>query len=149
MNGHPTIMIRPLYLAGLLALLGGVLRPERGRITLQVEGRSVELGGLSDRERDRLRVDHIGFVFQQYNLLPSLSAAENVAVAIAAVEAFFGDAFPPQRVRDALAAVESPGRLEIVRRNHWRLLSITKSACPKGGEYAHARTSRPGRAPVD
>ncbi|MCO5977933.1 ATP-binding cassette domain-containing protein [Ideonella sp. NS12-5] len=64
----------------LLGLLGGVLRPERGRIILQVEGRAVELGGLSDRERDRLRVDHIGFVFQQFNLVPYLSVLDNVCL---------------------------------------------------------------------
>ena len=64
----------------LLGLLGGVLRPEHGRITLQVEGRAVELGGLSDRERDRLRVDHIGFVFQQFNLVPYLSVLDNVCL---------------------------------------------------------------------
>lgn len=64
----------------LLGLLGGVLRPEQGRITLQVDGRAVELSGLSDRARDRFRVDHIGFVFQQFNLVPYLSVLDNVCL---------------------------------------------------------------------
>lgn len=64
----------------LLGLLGGVLRPEQGRITLQVDGRTVVLSELSDRARDRFRVDHIGFVFQQFNLVPYLSVLDNVCL---------------------------------------------------------------------
>ena len=40
-----------------------------------------EVGGLSDRRRTRMRADTMGFVFQSYNLVPTLSAAENVALA--------------------------------------------------------------------
>lgn len=64
----------------LLGLLGGVLRPEQGRITLQVDGRAVVLNELSDRARDRFRVDHIGFVFQQFNLVPYLSVLDNICL---------------------------------------------------------------------
>ena len=58
----------------LLGLLGGVAVPEQGRITLL--GR--DLVALSARARDAFRADHIGFIFQQFNLLPWLSALDNV-----------------------------------------------------------------------
>jgi putative ABC transport system ATP-binding protein len=40
----------------------------------------VELGGLADRELTELRRDRLGFVFQAFNLLPTLSAADNIAL---------------------------------------------------------------------
>jgi putative ABC transport system ATP-binding protein len=43
----------------------------------------VELGRLSDRELTLLRREHIGFVFQAYNLLPTLTAAENITLPMA------------------------------------------------------------------
>ena len=58
----------------LLGLLGGVLLPERG--SLQLLG--VELTKLSSSARDRFRADHVGFIFQQFNLIPYLSVVENV-----------------------------------------------------------------------
>ena len=58
----------------LLNLLGGVLLPERGRI--EVLGQV--LGDLSAARRDAFRADHLGFIFQQFNLLPWLSVLENV-----------------------------------------------------------------------
>lgn len=60
----------------LLGLLGGVLVPEHG--SLQILG--TDLGTLSGRARDRFRVDHIGFIFQQFNLIPHLSMLDNVAL---------------------------------------------------------------------
>jgi putative ABC transport system ATP-binding protein len=63
----------------LLQLLGALDRPEEGRISF--EGR--ELGGLGDRELARLRLRAFGFVFQQFNLIPTLSALENVEAALA------------------------------------------------------------------
>ncbi len=57
----------------LLNLLGGLTAVTRGRI--RIEG--AELGAMSERERARLRLDRLGFVFQAYNLLPVLTAYEN------------------------------------------------------------------------
>ncbi len=56
-----------------LNLLGGLTRPTRGSV--RVGG--LELSALPDRELAAVRRDHIGFVFQSYNLLPMLSALEN------------------------------------------------------------------------
>jgi putative ABC transport system ATP-binding protein len=64
----------------LMHLLGLLHEPDRdaGSI-LRIDGRNVE--GLSDRERTRVRAREIGFVFQSYNLVPTLTALENVALA--------------------------------------------------------------------
>lgn len=58
----------------LLNLVAGVLVPQRGRI--QALGQ--ELAGLSAAARDRFRVDHMGLIFQQFNLIPYLSVLDNV-----------------------------------------------------------------------
>ena len=63
----------------LLAILGLLDRPSAGRYALD----GVEAGGLDDAERTRLRRERIGFVFQAYNLLPRLTALENVALPMA------------------------------------------------------------------
>src|SRR5690554_604052 len=58
----------------LLALLGALDRPTSGSV--KVNGRDVT--ALSDREFTKYRRQTIGFVFQQYNLVPNLTALENV-----------------------------------------------------------------------
>ena len=58
----------------LLALLGGVMTPVHG--SLGVLGN--DLSTLSPRLRDRFRADHIGMLFQQFNLITYLSVIENV-----------------------------------------------------------------------
>src|SRR5512142_945835 len=60
----------------LLNLIGGLDRPTSGRI--RIEGR--ELGGLADDELTKIRRDKIGFIFQFFNLLPTLSCLENVSL---------------------------------------------------------------------
>ncbi len=58
----------------LLGLLGGVLLPEAGSISLLGQ----EMTAMNGRARDRFRADHIGFLFQQFNLVPYLSVLDNV-----------------------------------------------------------------------
>lgn len=58
----------------LLALLGGVLVPQAGSVNVL----GTELTRLSAGSRDRFRVDHTGFIFQQFNLIPYLSMQDNV-----------------------------------------------------------------------
>lgn len=60
----------------LLNLVCGLDQPTSGSV--RVEG--VELSGLSDDARTRLRREKIGMIFQTFNLLPTLTAAENVAL---------------------------------------------------------------------
>ncbi len=60
----------------LLSLLGGMVIPQSG--TVRVLGRNLAaLGGVG---RDRFRADHIGFIFQMFNLIPYLSVVENVTL---------------------------------------------------------------------
>ncbi len=62
----------------LLGLLAGVLLPSEGR--LEVAGHA--LHGMRDAARDRFRADHLGVVFQQFNLLPFLSVRDNIALGL-------------------------------------------------------------------
>jgi putative ABC transport system ATP-binding protein len=63
----------------LLGLLGGLEAPTAGRVS--IGGR--EISRLSEGERARMRRDEFGFVFQADNLLPFLTAAENVGMQLA------------------------------------------------------------------
>jgi putative ABC transport system ATP-binding protein len=63
----------------LLQLLGALDRPTQGQVVF--EGR--DLSSIANGELSRLRLQTIGFVFQQFNLIPTLTAAQNVEVALA------------------------------------------------------------------
>src|SRR5881392_1587642 len=58
----------------LMHILAGLDRPSAGTVTLA----GVEIASMNDSELTKLRRDHIGFVFQFFNLLPMLTAEENV-----------------------------------------------------------------------
>ena len=60
----------------LLSVIAGILDCDAGRVT--IFGHDVTAMG--DRAKTRFRAKHIGFVFQQYNLLPALTSAENAAI---------------------------------------------------------------------
>lgn len=81
----PALQLQPgetLFLHGpsgsgkstLLNLIAGILMPQRGTIRLLGN----DLSHTSGIRRDRLRADHVGVLFQQFNLLPFLSLTENV-----------------------------------------------------------------------
>jgi putative ABC transport system ATP-binding protein len=61
----------------LFYLLGGLTQATQGRVVID----GVDFASLSDAERTRLRKHRIGFVFQKFNLLPTLSAMGNIEIA--------------------------------------------------------------------
>ncbi|NHI01971.1 MULTISPECIES: ABC transporter ATP-binding protein [Oceanimonas] len=62
----------------LLGLLAGIHAAPRGSLHILEQ----DLGALSAHKRDRFRADHLGYIFQQFNLLPFLSVVENVTAAL-------------------------------------------------------------------
>jgi putative ABC transport system ATP-binding protein len=64
----------------LISIVAGILYPTEGGIS--VFGKAIY--SLSDNDLVRFRLDTIGFIFQQYNLIPTLTAAENAAVPLVA-----------------------------------------------------------------
>jgi predicted ABC-type transport system involved in lysophospholipase L1 biosynthesis ATPase subunit len=92
----------------LLALIAGLLRPDAGRIVFDGE----EIAGLDDTARARLRARRIGIVLQRSNLIPFLSALENVELAITLANR----RPPPGRARELLHAVGLERQLDQVPR---------------------------------
>ncbi|MER5739100.1 ABC transporter ATP-binding protein [Streptomyces sp. NPDC002262] len=86
----------------LLRCAAGLDRPDAGRV--EVAGTALE--GLSERRLTLLRRDRIGFVFQSFNLLPTLTAAQNVALPLRLA----GRRPARGEVRAALARVGLAGR---------------------------------------
>src|SRR5271165_1268993 len=62
----------------LLSIMGCILRATSGSV--QIAGR--EVADLSERELPRVRLQHIGFIFQGFNLFPTLTVGENVELAL-------------------------------------------------------------------
>jgi putative ABC transport system ATP-binding protein len=60
----------------LLSLIAGVVLPQQGIIQVQ----NVHLSALNGANRDRFRADHIGFIYQMFNLIPYLSVVESVTL---------------------------------------------------------------------
>jgi putative ABC transport system ATP-binding protein len=60
----------------LMHILAGLDKPTAGEVTVA----GVDISNLGDDELTRLRRDHIGFIFQFFNLLPMLTAAENIVL---------------------------------------------------------------------
>ncbi|QWG13304.1 ABC transporter ATP-binding protein [Bradyrhizobium sediminis] len=85
----------------LLNIMGGLDHATSGRLFF----RETELTALNDRELTAYRRRHVGFVFQFYNLIPSLTAYENVAVVTEIAER-------PMKPDEALALVGLEGRMD-------------------------------------
>ena len=83
----------------LLQMLGALDRPTSGEVTL---GTST-ISSLDDSRLARLRATKIGFVFQSFNLIPTLTAEENVETALAPLSV--SSAERRRRAKDALASV--------------------------------------------
>ena len=86
----------------LLGLLAGLDLPTSGMVQLDGEN----LGSMSEDERARLRVEKIGFVFQSFQLMPTLTAQENVQVPLE----LRGQSEAATRARDLLTRVGLSGR---------------------------------------
>jgi putative ABC transport system ATP-binding protein len=86
----------------LLGLLAGLDRPSAGEVYLDGQ----ELGRLNEDQRARLRGEKIGFVFQAFQLLPTLTAQENVQVPLE----LRGAANASRRARELLGRVGLSGR---------------------------------------
>jgi len=88
----------------LLNVVSGILRPDSGRVIVD----SIDVTRLGEAQRDRVRADKLGLVFQQFNLLPGFTALENVLVAMS-----FGSGRPDRgRATRLLAAVGLGDRLD-------------------------------------
>ncbi|MEF2967091.1 ABC transporter ATP-binding protein [Paenibacillus sp. M1] len=62
----------------LLHLIGGILRPDAGEIVIGEE----RLSGMKESRRDAFRAEHIGYILQDFHLIPSLTAKQNVEIAL-------------------------------------------------------------------
>ncbi len=86
----------------LLHLIAGILKPDAGIIRLD----GVEVSGLSESQRDRLRSARIGYIFQTFNLLPAFTCLENVLLAMS-----FGPGVNRGRAETLLGRVGLSARL--------------------------------------
>ncbi|MFT7619023.1 MAG: putative ABC transport system ATP-binding protein [Planctomycetota bacterium] len=90
----------------LLNIIAGIVTPTEGSVTIG----STNIVGLSESKRDLFRAQNIGYVFQTFNLLQSLSALENITVGAG----FAGMAPHPAKVR----AYELLDRVGLIKRAH-------------------------------
>ena len=90
--------------SSLLYVIGGLAKSSRGKVL--VDGN--DLSDMSDAERTKLRRSKIGFVFQRFNLLPTLTARGNIAIA----QYIHGDGYDPHRFDVVTKMLGLDGRLE-------------------------------------
>ncbi len=103
----------------LLSLLGCVIYPSYG--DLWVDGQHIN--ALKENQLARLRLETIGFVFQNFNLLMPLSAEENVAMPLKLMNVKSAEI--KRRVKEALEVVDMTDRRKNMQQN--------SAGCPAGG----------------
>ncbi len=90
--------------SSLLYVIGGLAKASRGKVL--VDGN--DLSEMTDAERTKLRRSKIGFVFQRFNLLPTLTARGNIAIA----QYIHGDGYDPHRFDVVTKMLGLDGRLQ-------------------------------------
>src|SRR5271165_3974863 len=90
--------------SSLLYVIGGLAKASEGKV--YVDGN--DLSAMNDAERTKLRRHKIGFVFQRFNLLPTLDARGNIAIA----QHIYGDGFDPHRFEVVTKLLGLSGRLK-------------------------------------
>src|SRR5690606_5709960 len=108
----------------LLHLAGGLDVPDRGAVT--IEGRNIT--NLSDRQRTLFRRRRMGIIFQAYNLLPTLTARENIAVPLLV------DGEPNTRIRDRVT--------EMIELVHLKARADHRPQAMSGGEQQRVAIGR-------
>ncbi|MGW4243986.1 ABC transporter ATP-binding protein [Nocardia sp. NPDC004722] len=97
----------------LLATVSTLLRPDSGRVELETASSTLDLAGLSRRDAATLRRDSIGIVFQQPNLVPALTALEQLEAMVHLGQTWFVSPARRRetrsRARDLLGAVGLSG----------------------------------------
>ncbi|HEY3130696.1 MAG TPA: ABC transporter ATP-binding protein [Acidobacteriota bacterium] len=88
----------------LLHILGGLLRPTAGEV--YVDG--IEIGKISDAERTRIRKEKIGFVFQRFNLMSTLTARDNIRLA----QEIHGNGRNSEQIEEVLSEVGLSGKFK-------------------------------------
>ena len=108
----------------LFYLLGGLTQPDSGHVIIDGD----DFAKLSDSERTRMRKRKIGFVFQKFNLLPTLDAKSNIDIAL--------DIAGSNGTRDAAYFDKIVGLLGIAKRLHHRPSELS------GGEQQRVALAR-------
>jgi putative ABC transport system ATP-binding protein len=88
----------------LLSIMGCILSPTSGSVRIGAQ----EVGNLSERQLPGIRLEHIGFVFQSFNLFPTLTAGENVELMLDLKRVHKTQA--PRRAHDLLEQVGMEGK---------------------------------------
>jgi ABC-type sugar transport system ATPase subunit len=103
----------------LLNILGGLDTPTAGTVWYLDH----DLTGASDEGLTRFRREHVGFVFQFYNVIPSLTAQENVALVTEIADAPMDPARRGRRQRGPRPSSHMPSATPSARRSSWRSAS--------------------------
>lgn len=113
----------------LLNLIGAIDAPDSG--TVSVAG--VDLGGMSERDRTLFRRKHIGFVYQSFNLVPTLDVADNIRLVLELNDVPTAEA--DSRIIDLLGAVGLADRADsypdILSGGEQQRVAIARALCHK------------------